>query len=373
MFSTQRARVLTVEEEAMEFSERKRKILKAIVESYVESAEPVGSKAIAESSELNLSSATIRNEMAELTAMGLLEQPHTSAGRVPSHQGYRIYVNELMNEHRLSLEETREINKALKSKVSRLDELLSDAGKVISELTNYPAYAVAAPAQAVRIKRFECVYVDANTVIAVAMLDNNTVKNRIMSFPVGLEEDFVKKLAAVFNANFTGITGDEMSAELISAAEKSTGDSCGAVAALASFAISALAPETVRRTYLAGAPQLLTLPEYRDVDKAHRLLNYLTEETALEKVPDAGENGVKILIGAENVAEELKDAGVVLASYDLGNNMQGVIGVVGPTRMDYAKVAAYLSYIAKEMKQAAKGGEIPRLLEHPAEERNDEQ
>ena len=108
------------------------------------------------------------------------------------------------------------------------------------------------------------------------------------------------------------------------------------------------------------------------MDKAHRLLNYLNGETALENVPDAGENGVKILIGAENVAEELKDAGVVLASYDLGNNMQGVIGVVGPTRMDYAKVAAYLSYIAREMKQAAKGGEIPRLPEQRTEEGDDE-
>lgn len=355
----------------MEFSERKKRILKAVVESYVETAEPVGSKVVAETAGLELSSATIRNEMAELTAMGMLEQPHTSAGRVPSARGYRIYVNELMNEHRLSIEETKEINKALKSKMTRLDQLLSDAGKLVSELTNYPAYAVASPVQPMTVKRYECVYVDANTVIAVVMLDNNSVKNRIMSFPAGLEEDFVKKLTVVFNANFTGIGREEITPSLIEAAEKSCSDSYGAAAALAGFAISALTPEPVKRTYLAGAPQLLTLPEYRDVDKAHRLLNFLSEERALESVPVAGDDGVKILIGPENVAEELKDSGVVLASYDLGNNMQGVIGVVGPTRMDYAKVAAYLSYIAGEMKQAAIGGEMPKMLLQPAEERND--
>ena len=130
----------------MELSERKRKILKLIVESYVATAEPVGSKAIAASEELNLSSATIRNEMAEMTAMGLLEQPHTSAGRIPSPQGYRIYVNELMNEHRLSLEETRRINDALKQKMNRFDELLADAGRLVSDMTSYPVYTAASPA-----------------------------------------------------------------------------------------------------------------------------------------------------------------------------------------------------------------------------------
>lgn len=354
----------------MEFSERKKKILKAIVESYVDTAEPVGSKAIADGTELHLSSATIRNEMAELTAMGLLEQPHTSAGRIPSAQGYRVYVNELMNEHRLSLEETREINKALRSRMNRLDELLSDAGSLISELTNYPAYAVTASSAGLTVKRFECIFVDENTMIAVAMLDNNAVKNKLMHFPEGLDEAFVKKLSAVFNANFTGIGSAEMDGALISAAETSIGDDRGAVAAMAGFAINALTERASGRAYIAGAPQLLALPEYQDVDKAHRLLNFLSENKEPGQLPRTEDDGVKILIGPENVAEELKDSGVVLASYDLGNNMQGVIGVVGPTRMDYAKVAAYLSYVVNGIKQAALGGEAPRQLKQPPSERN---
>lgn len=346
----------------MELSERKKKILKAVVESYIESAEPVGSKAIAASAGLGISSATIRNELAELTNLGYLEQPHTSAGRVPSPQGYRIYVNELMNQHSLSMKETSEINKALNSKVKQLDVLLSEAGEVISDLTSYPAYAMAAPTGDVTIKRFDLIFVDGTTVIAVIMLSNNSVKNKLMTFPEGIEEPFVKKLAAVFNANFTGLTEREVTAEIISAAERATGDVTGAVSALASFAISQLSASAPRRASVSGASQLLVHPEFHDVDKAQRLLSYLSEEGELINMPPAeGEDEIRILIGPENVSDELKDSSVVMASYDLGNNMKGMIGVVGPTRMDYAKVAAHLSYVVRGLRELAAGGKLPLM------------
>lgn len=337
----------------MELSERKRKILKLIVESYVATAEPVGSKAIAASEELNLSSATIRNEMADMTAMGLLEQPHTSAGRIPSPQGYRIYVNELMNEHRLSLEETRRINDTLKQKMSQFDELLADAGKLVSEMTSYPVYTAAAPRQERTVRRYDLIRVDPGTVIAVVMLEDETAVNRVMHFPEGIDEGLVRRLSTVFNASFTGLPPERIDASLVQAAERSLGDESGAVAALAAFAVQAMTPETRQRPYLAGASNILSLPEYRDVDKAQKLMDYLSDESVIRDLPQDEAEGVRILIGPENVAEELKDSGVVLATYDMGNNMQGVIGVVGPTRMDYAKVAAYLRGVALGMQRAA--------------------
>ena len=343
----------------MELSERKRKILKFIVESYVATAEPVGSKAIAASEELNLSSATIRNEMAEMTGLGLLEQPHTSAGRIPSPQGYRIYVNELMNEHRLSLEETQRINDALKQRMSKFDELLADAGKLVSEMTSYPVYAAAAPQRVRTIKRYDLIRVDDNTVIAVAMLEDDTAVNRVMRFPQGIDEALVRKLGTVFNASFTLLPPEKLDGALVQAAERSLGDESGAVAALAAFAVQAMTPPETHRPYLAGASSILSLPEYRDVDKAQKLMDYLSEENVIRDLPSDGEDGVKILIGPENVAEELKDSGVVLASYDMGGGMQGVIGVVGPVRMDYARVAAYLRGIARGMQQAALGSAAP--------------
>ena len=347
----------------MELSERKRRILKAIVEQYISTAEPVGSKAIAADPEMNLSSATIRNEMADLTAMGLLEQPHTSAGRIPSPQGYRIYVNELMNEHRLSLEETQEINRALKQKMSQLDSLLADAGKVVSELTSYPAYALTTQVGRRTVQRYDLIQVDGETVIAVLLLEDGTACNRVMKFPGGIEKDLVQRMGTVFNAGFTNLTAQEIESSMIRAAERTLGDEIGAAAALASFTISTLESGGSKKV-LSGVSNLLTLPEYRDVDKAHKLMDFLAEGKELEQLEmPQGQEGVQILIGPENVAEELKDSGVVLATYPLGNNMQGVIGVVGPTRMDYAKVAAYLSYIAGGMQQISQGASPPQLPE----------
>ena len=359
----------------MELSERKRKILKLIVESYVATAEPVGSKAIAASEELNLSSATIRNEMADMTAMGLLEQPHTSAGRIPSPQGYRIYVNELMNEHRLSLEETQRINDALKQKMAKFDDLLADAGKLVSEMTSYPVYTAAAPSLSHVIRRYDLIRVDAGTVIAVVLLDDESAVNRVMRFPEGIDESLVKKMATVFNASFTNLPPEKIDGALVQAAERSLGDESGAVAALAAFAVQAMTPAQQGRPQLVGASNILSLPEYRDVDKAQKLMDYLSDESVIRDMPQDGEGGVRILIGPENVAEELRDSGVVLASYDMGNDMRGVIGVVGPTRMDYAKVAAYLRGIAMGMQRAALAGmsqpppQLTAGTEHDGEKR----
>jgi heat-inducible transcriptional repressor len=291
-----------------------------------------------------------------MTAMGLLEQPHTSAGRIPSPQGYRIYVNELMNEHRLSLEETQRINDALKQKMAKFDDLLADAGKLVSEMTSYPVYTAAAPSLSHVIRRYDLIRVDAGTVIAVVLLDDESAVNRVMRFPEGIDESLVKKMVTVFNASFTGIPPEQIDAALVQAAERSLGDESGAVAALAAFAVQAMTPAQPNRPQLVGASNILSLPEYRDVDKAQKLMDYLSDESVIRDMPQDGEGGVRILIGPENVAEELQDSGVVLASYDMGNDMRGVIGVVGPTRMDYAKVAAYLRGIAMGMQRAALAG-----------------
>lgn len=336
----------------MEISERKKKILAAVVDEYIAHAEPVGSKLIAEKAGLEVSSATIRNELAELTSLGYLEQPHTSAGRVPTPQGYRLYVNELMHRHRLSMEETEEINRSLDLKVQQLDKMMSDMGRIAADMTNYPALALSAQAPAT-IKRFDLLYVDANTFIIVALLSTNSVKNRLVHLPFSVEQGMIQKLATVFNAGFCGITEEQITPILISSAERSTGDTMGLVAAVAGFAIEILSEAKSSRAVLTGGAKLLQLPEFRDPDKAHELMSYLSDGSHLSELQgmDFGD-GVKVLIGPENVASELKDSSVVLAKYDAGDGMQGIIGVVGPTRMDYSRVAAKLSYIADGISRA---------------------
>ncbi len=344
----------------MDISERKKKILRAVVENFVETAEPVGSKTIARDTGLSLSSATIRNEMAELESMGYLEQPHTSAGRITTPQGYRIYVNELMDRHRLSLEETEAINHGLYQRMQQLDKLISDAGKLTSRLTNYPAYALAMAANTITIIRFDIIFVESSTFIIVVLLSNNVVKNKLIRLSGSVNSETLNKLVTLFNANFTGISEDKITPQLITATERAANDSLGLVAVIASFVIEVLSETKQQETYLTGTSHLLELPEYRDVGKAQKLLSYLSDGNELLKLPapDTG-SGIKITIGPENLAEELKDSSVVVARYSAGDDMQGLIGVVGPTRMDYSRVTARLSYIARGLSWLISGSDIP--------------
>ena len=344
-----------------EISERKKKILAAVVDDYVRSAEPVGSKRLASIAGLSVSPATIRNELAELTALGYLEQPHTSAGRVPTAAGYRLYVNELMARPALSDEETAEINQGLQSQSLRPGGTVDDLGKLAADMTDYPALAMAAQPKET-IRRFDLLYVDANTFIIVALLGSNKVKNKLVHLPFSVEEGMIQKLSTVFNAGFTGITEEQITPLLISSTERAVGDTMGLTAAIAGFAIEILSESRGAQAAIAGEAKLLQLPEFRDPDKAHSLMSYLADASHLSNLPgaDFGDD-VKVLIGPENVAKELQNSSVVLAKYDAGDGLQGVIGVVGPTRMDYGKVAAKLSYIADGLSKALASGKDSAL------------
>ena len=346
----------------MELSERKKKILTAIVESYISTAEPVGSKALAEL--IGCSSATIRNEMAGLTSMGYLEQPHTSAGRIPSPAGYRLYVNELMEKQKLSEAETAAINQQLQSKQKELDDLMSEVGRLTSSMTSYPAYALTVKAPTA-VKRFDIIYVDANTFIVVLLLTDNTVKNKLIHLPFSVDQDQIQTLSALFNAHFTGLTDNEITDVLIRSTERAAGDTYGLAAVIAAFVMEALAGSKAAPVRIEGASQLLSQPEFRDPDKAHALMNFISSgDQLLSDLPDMDfdQSGLHVTIGPENLAEELRDSSVVMASYDAGGGMRGYIGVVGPTRMDYSSVAAKLSYIAAGLSRMLAETDAPRGL-----------
>ena len=344
----------------MAISERKKKILAAVVDEYIRTAEPVGSKTIAANAGLGCSSATIRNELAELVNMGYLEQPHTSAGRVPTPTGYRMYVNELMEKQKLSLEETEDINRRLNQKLQQLDDTISDVSRLASQLTDYPALALTTRS-AVTIKRFDIIYVDANTFIIVLMLSDNTVKNKLVHLPISVDQNMVQRLSSLFNSGFTGISEDQITPLLIHSTERAADDTMGLTSVIAAFAIEVLSQAQSPSAFVTGENRLLNQPEFRDPAKAHKLMNYLSGGGYILPPGETigGSDEVRVLIGPENVAEELKDSSVVIASYDAGDNMRGLIGVVGPTRMDYSAVAAKLSFLAAGLSRRLGGGEAP--------------
>ena len=343
----------------MELSERKKQILRAVVENYINTAEPVGSKAIVASAGLKVSSATIRNEMAELENMGLLEQPHTSAGRIPSPKGYRLYVNELMEEHRLTMQETQKINDALHLKIREMDQVMTEAGKIISQLTKYPTFSLTKGNKKTVIQRFDLLMVEPNAFIAVLMTDNQLVRNKLFRTPAELSDPQLQMLDTLLNTSFTGLTLEELSPELVRVGSHAAGDTYELISLVVSFAMEVLEEMENNIIHTAGIPNLLAHPEYQSLEKAEPLMNYLSEMGDTVNLPVIQNDNVKILIGPENVVDELKDSSVIMASYDIGGGMQGVIGVVGPTRMDYADLAARLSYFADGLSRMFGKGEIP--------------
>ncbi len=362
----------------MELSARKKSILRTVVESYISTAEPIGSKLIAEKAQLTCSSATIRNELAELERMGLLEQPHTSSGRIPSPAGYRLYVNELMEEHKLSIQETQTINEQLQVKMQELDRVIDQAGKMVSQLTNYPAFAVADRRAQAFITRYDLLMVDQNSFIIVVMTNQKAVKNRLVHLPVDVNEPQLQLLNTLLNTSFVGKTVDALNPELMRMAEKAAGSAYGLISLVVSFAIEVLEDAGRSSVHTAGANRILEHSEYQDVDKAHELLSYLDRDNELAQLGGTmGDGDTTILIGPENISNALKDTSVVMASYDIGDGMRGVIGVVGPTRMDYAKVTARLSYFAESLSRMfgkgdaeLPGMQVPRALQAPKDENN---
>ena len=356
----------------MEMTERKKKVLRSVVDLYIRTAEPVGSKAITELPDMPYSSATIRNEMADLTAMGYLEQPHTSAGRIPSAVGYRLYVDELMADYRLSMDETKSINSAIEEKMQRVDKLVEKVAKLVSQATDLPAISVASRQAGATVRRFELILAGQGSVILVVMLSDDQVVNKLIKLPLNVTESDLKILTAVVNATMTGLQADEFTPELLERVMASAGSAATLVPIVMEFTTETLNRQASTNMAVAGQMRLLGQPEYRDVDKAQRLMSSLDED-ALANLPAVMQNanGTQVLVGPENVAQELKDTSVVMTKFDIGDGMQGMIGVVGPTRMDYAKVTARLSYFAESLSKLFAKPEQAQLPEAEEQAKED--
>jgi heat-inducible transcriptional repressor len=342
----------------MELTDRQKQILRAIVDIYVSTAEPVGSKAVAALPDVSCSSATIRNEMAELTQMGLLEQPHTSAGRIPSPAGYRLYIDELMQDYRLSLDETRSLNEALELKSQEFDKMMSQVGKLVSKMTDLPAYTVATRRSEAVAKHFDLIMAGPGSIILVLMLSDDQVKNKLIKLPVSVSESDLKLLAAVLNASLTDLTAEEITGELLEKITRSAGPASPLAPLVMDFTLECLRQQH-GDVHLTGQMRLLGQPEYKDAaEKAQEVFETLDEDMISNLPAVLPKDGpVQFLVGPENVAKELKDTSVVMMRFDIGEGMQGTIGVVGPTRMDYAKITAKLGYFAENLgKMFQKGG-----------------
>lgn len=338
----------------MELSERKKHILQAVIDEYMGTAEPVGSRAISKKNDMGLSSATIRNEMADLEEMGFLIQPHTSAGRVPSDAAYRFYVNTMLKRYQVSVEMMEKLQEELAEKVSRMELLIKKASVIASMLTEYTTVITTPELNSAVIKRFELVGLSPGNVLLIIVTNTGDVKNKIMNFG-SLDENDIKSISEILNKNLTGLTAHDITYEKIQSVNdefsKKLKVSPKVLINIMDFIYSAIEEMDETDIFVANANSILSYPEYNSVQEAKRILTFLEDKKSLKELVarSGGDSKVSVSIGSENEIEELSNSSIVTVNYSLNNKTAGRIGVIGPKRMDYAKVIASLNCISEHL------------------------
>jgi len=340
----------------MELDTRKFKILQAIIKNYLETGEPVGSRTISKYTDLNLSSATIRNEMADLEKLGYIIQPHTSAGRIPSDKGYRLYVDQMMSEKEEELNnrerEVIELKEFLSEKVEKVEELLQDTAKLLANNTNYTSL-ISTPKYFKSLKFIQLSQVESGKLLCVVVLQGNVIKNKIIDLNKELDTETILKLNILFNNTLNGLTMEEINLALISRMTAQAGEHTELVRTILDVVAQALSGDDDLKIYTSGTTNIFKYPELSDSAKASELICTLEEKKLLtnllvDKEHSEGK-GIQIYIGAETPIQTMKDCSVVTATYELEDGVSGTIGIIGPKRMDYEKVVENLKTVKEQL------------------------
>ena len=321
--------------------ERKTKILKAIIRNYLETGEPVGSRTISKDSDLNLSSATIRNEMADLEEMGYILQPHTSAGRIPSDKGYRFYVDHLIEEKDNEVTQMKEF---MIEHTEKVEQVLKQVAKVLATNTNYAAMISAPSYQKSRVKFIQLSQVDDEQILAVIVREGNIVKNKIISVGEPLGNERLLKLNILLNSNLNGLSIDQINLGMISLLKEQAGIDSGIVSDVLDAVAEAIGEDEDLQIYTSGATNIFKYPELSDSKSASELIEAFEEKQELaslvsETLNSEENTGIQVYIGNETPIQTMKDCSVVTATYELGEGIQGTIGIIGPKRMDYENLS----------------------------------
>ena len=353
----------------MELDERKRKILEAVIKNYLETGEPVGSRTISKYTDLKLSSATIRNEMSDLEELGLIFQPHTSAGRIPTDKGYRLYVDNLMaakedelakreSEVEEKEEELSSIRDELNNKVDRVEELLQNVVKVLAKDTNYASMITSPKAVGNKLKLVQLSQLESDRILAVIVMEGNMIRNRVIPVSEEISPENLLKLNILLNTTLTGKTLSEMNLDLVIRMERQAKEHEGLVKEVMDAIVDAISSAD-GEIYTSGATNIFKYPELSDSARASELILALEEKNSLngfvsdsaDSDEDTGNDnhGIQVYIGNETQVESMKDCSVVTATYELSDGMKGTIGIIGPKRMDYEKVVGTLKNVRNQL------------------------
>ncbi len=345
--------------------ERKRKILKAIIQTYLETGEPVGSRTIAKYTDLNLSSATIRNEMSDLTEMGYIAQPHTSAGRIPSDKGYRYYVDEMMAEKNAQLarkdlalaEKDSQLDEAREliiEKTDKMEKMLQQVARLLAKDTNYASLITAPRYNSGRIKFIQLSRLHSLQLLAVVVAEGNRIKNEIIDLDEPMTDDTIFKLNFLLNTYLNGLEASEINLGLIAQLKEQAGVHSEVIANVLNAVGNLIQVEDEPKIYTSGATNIFKYPELSDSQKASEFIATFEEKQQLadllkETMADEENTGIQVYIGDETPIQTMKDCSVVTATYELGDGIRGTIGIVGPKRMDYEHVVDSLKTLKDQL------------------------
>ena len=335
----------------MEMCDRKKRILQAIVDDYIKTAEPIGSRTIAKKHGLNLSSATIRNEMADLEEMGFLDKPHTSAGRIPSSMGYRFYVNRLMRTYSLSASEMAKLKNALEIQIREFDELADEVSDIISRLTNYTVIAVAPRPMPATIKNIRVSAEGENTVMVELGTRFGEERRASAEFSEVIPVEFVENFSAEISRVLTGISPYDLSAEGQRELVEASAGYPQLLNFVMRFLLSCFSPSAKKGIHTGGIVNIFNHPEYKDLERAREFISFIDNRENIYNIVSQADdnNSMNITIGNENDYEALKGCSVVISNYASAGGLKGSIGIIGPTRMDYARVISSLDIITDSL------------------------
>ena len=343
----------------MDSEDRKAIILKAIIKNYMETGEPVGSRTISKLPELNLSSATIRNEMSDLEEMGYILQPHTSAGRIPSDKGYRFYVDEILREKEIETEEFKDL---MFKKVDRLENVLKQLAKIIARDTNYAAMISGPTIHSNKVKFLQLSKIDKVKLLLVTVAEGNIINNKIIDIDSEISDSEILNLNLLINTSLNGLTVEEISLSIMNKLRTDAGVYGDIVDKVLREVAAVFESATDNlEIYTSGTTNIFKYPEISDREKASQLVNAFEEKDKLKEilsdVNEDCENGVKVYIGNEVPVSDMKDLSVVTANYEIGEGLRGTIGIVGPKRMDYEKVLKTVKTVMASLDEQFKNDE----------------
>jgi len=330
-------------EVVMSLNERKIKILEAIINDYIATAEPVGSRTIYKKYDFGISAATIRNEMSDLEDLGLITQPHTSSGRVPSQKGYRLYVDKLIKQHELSANETDYLQEVIQKNLNRIDYLMQETAKAVSVLTQYTTIVKEPRPKKIRLKHLQIIPVDEATILLVVLVDNKSVANHFVDLQSPISAQVVAELSGFLNAVLKGKPLDEIGPKFADEIKAQLGEHAPLLGPVVDSVVQILMREERAQIYLSGANNILTHPEFSDIVKAQTIFQALEEQEFLSNMLGDSRGKIEIMIGDENTLQEMKDCSIIKANYMMDGENFGTIGILGPTRMNYAQVVSVLN------------------------------